>query len=525
MVFSIFKRGKKKPQAEQEVVVEETRAEEEKSASLPVFKEVYPLIEPYAYAAIATDPSTGQLRYHVIEPTLSEEEKELLERIEDLLLQELDINLRELHTREDAEEYLKEKIEDIVKRYKIGIEEEALGKLEYYITRDFIYLGKIEPMMRDHMIEDISCDGVGIPIYVWHREYESMPTNVKFDTAEELDRFIIRLAYLAGKHISYAQPLVDAGLPDGSRVQLTLGSDIARRGSTFTIRKFRADPLTIVDLIMFNTLSAEMAAYFWFLIENKTSIMVAGGIGCGKTTLLNCLSMFIRPEMKIVSIEDTPELNLPHENWIPSVVRTGFGGSEEGEIDMFDLLKAAVRQRPDYIIVGEVRGREAYVLFQATATGHLGMCTIHAESVSAVIHRLEAPPMNVPRMLITAMNVVTVQATVKVHDRPARRTVQVTELVGLDPGTNEIITNEVFRWNPKQDTFEYSGRSYMLDRIRERKGYSPEYVKEELEHRKVILEWMVKNNIRRYKEVAKIIREYYSNPKKLYEQARLGLPP
>ena len=486
------------------------------------FREVYPIQEPYVYAAIIKE-KTGKIKYEVIEPTLLKEEEEKLEEIKKLLMEEIDISLKEIETREKAEEYLKRKFQEVIKDYKLKIEEEAIDKLLYYVIRDFLGYGKIDPLMKDHLIEDISADGVGIPVYVWHRVYESMPTNIVFETEEELNSFIIRLAYLAGKNISLATPLIDASLPDGSRVQLTYGNEITRRGSTFTIRRFRVDPLTISDLIAFNTMSAEMAAYFWYIIENRSSILVSGGVAAGKTTTLNCLSMFIKPELKIVSVEDTPELNLPHENWIPSVVRPGFGLNGRGSITLFDLLKAAVRQRPDYIIVGEVRGEEAYTLFQAIATGHLGMCTLHAESVEAVINRLESEPMNIPRPLIAMIDDIVIQVRTEVNGKPARRVSTVTEIVGMDPKTKEILAHEVYKWDPQSDSFVYSGKSYVLERHRERLGLTKKEVENEIEKRKAVLQWMVENNIRRYTEVANVIREYYADPDRVYRKVRVGV--
>jgi flagellar protein FlaI len=486
-----------------------------------MFREVYPILEPYVFAAVVRDPLTQKMRYEVIEPTLLKDEEEVLREIKSLLMEVVDVSLKDLETRKKAEEYLTRKVEEVIKTHRIKVAKEAVSKLMYYIKRDFIGYGKIDPLMRDHLIEDISADGVGIPIYVWHREYESLPTNIVFETEKELNSFIIRLAYLSGRQISLASPLIDATLPDGSRVQLTYGSEITRRGSTFTIRRFRVDPLTISDLITFNTLSSEMAAYFWYVIENRASILVAGGVAAGKTTTLNCLSMFIRPELKIVSVEDTAELNLPHENWIPSVVRVGTEEKGASSITLFDLLRAAVRQRPDFIIVGEVRGKEAYTLFQAMATGHLGLSTIHAESAEAVLQRLESEPMNIPRQMLTMIDYILVQSRVEVANKPARRVRTVTEVIGLDPKTKEIQTQEIYRWNVKTDSFSYSGRSYLLERIMERKGIDEKDVQKELRQRKTVLEWMVKNNIRRYTEVANVIREYYADPARMFRKARL----
>jgi len=487
-----------------------------------MFREVYPIEEPYVFAAVVRDPLTQKMRYEVIEPTLLQEEEEALKEIKSVLIEEVDISLKDLETREKAEKYLEEKVREVIKNYHVRVGKEAVSKLLYYIKRDFIGYGKIDPLMKDHLIEDISADGVNIPIYVWHREYESLPTNLVFKTAEELNSFIIRLAYLAGRQISLATPMLDATLPDGSRIQLTYGSEITRRGSTFTIRRFRVDPLTISDLIAFNTLTSEMAAYFWYIIENRASVLVAGGVAAGKTTTLNCLSMFIKPELKIVSVEDTAELNLPHENWIPSIVRVGAEEKGAGTITLFDLLKAAVRQRPDFIIVGEVRGKEAYTLFQAMATGHLGLGTIHADSAEAVLQRLESEPMNIPRHMLTMIDDILVQSRVEVRGRPARRIRTVTEVVGLNPKTRDIITHEVFRWNARDDSFIYSGDSFLLEKIMNRKGAEEEDIRKELLQRKMVLEWMVKNNIRRYTEVANVIREYYADPDRMFRKARLG---
>ncbi|MEM2228396.1 MAG: type II/IV secretion system ATPase subunit [Candidatus Bathyarchaeia archaeon] len=503
------------------VTKEELKKSPNESIVEASFKEVFPLKEPYAYGAIARDSETKGLKYIVIEPTLTEEEKKQMKKIIEILRETLDVDLKRITNKEKAEEYLRKAIKEVVEKYKIKVE--GLSKIEYYIIRDFIYYGKIDPLMHDHMIEDISCDGYGIPIYVWHREYESIPTNIVFEE-KELDSFIIRLAYLAGKHISIANPILDASLPDGSRIQLTLGKEVTKRGSTFTIRRFRADPLTITDLISFNTLTSDMAAWFWFVIEKKANLMIAGGTASGKTTTLNSLSAFIPPDNKIITIEDTPELNLPHQNWIPSIARVGFGPSgSAAEITLFDLLKAAMRQRPDYIIVGEVRGAEAFTLFQAMATGHGGLSSIHADSAVAVINRLESEPMNIPRSLILTLNVIAMQSRVRVANRTARRVSHIVELIGMDPVSKEIIMNDVYKWDPKTDRFLYSGRSILIERLMEKYGITEDKVKLELERRRTVLEWMVKLGIRRYDAVGKVIREYYMDPERVYEKAKLGL--
>jgi flagellar protein FlaI len=488
----------------------------------PSFKEVYTLNPPHVHVAITTDPESLAVRYHVIEPALLEEEEAAIKKIREILFQILDVSLSSLSSRKKAEEWLSDYIRKIVKGYKIQIGEGSLDKIDYYLSRDLIHFGKIDPLMHDHMIEDISCDGPKIPLYVWHRKYESLPTNIIFQDEAELDSFTNRLAYLAGKHISIANPMLDASLADGSRIQLTYGREVTRKGSTFTIRRFRADPLTISDLVSFNTMNSAMAAWFWFVIERKANILVGGGTASGKTTTLNALSGFIPANDKVITIEDTAELNIPSENWISSIARIGFGyGSESADINLFDLLKAAMRQRPDYIIVGEVRGNEAYTLFQAMATGHGGISSIHCDTVISAFNRLESEPMNIPRTLLTMLNVIVMQSKVRLGDRTTRRVSSIAEVVEMDPVSKEIITNEVFRWNPREDIFEYSGRSVLVDRIMKDKGLTKEYVSNELQRRNILIEWMRHNEIRKVSEVGKIIRDYYSDPDGIMEKVKL----
>ncbi len=437
--------------------------------------ETYPLTAPFAYAHIVKDMDRGNITYVVEEPPLTSDDLKNLTRLKSILNEVLTLKASEIQSKHAAEKFLVKKSTEIMDKYKFEVDDETRLKLLYYLVRDNLGFGKIDAMMHDPLIEDLSCDGVNVTMFVWHRRYESIPTNVKFETAIELDSYALRLAYMCGSHVSIAQPMLDASLPDGSRINLTYGSEVTRKGSTFTIRKFKLDPFTVTDLVVFDTLSAEMAAFFWYAVENRVSILVAGGIAAGKTTLLNCLSMFIKPDMKVVSIEDTPELNLPHENWIPAATRTHFGlSTENADITLFDLLKASLRQRPDYIIVGEIRGTEAYTLFQAVSTGHLGMSTVHAESVESAVYRLESAPMNIPRTLIAGIDIMLVQKRVEIAGKPHRKTVATSEIVGLDPRSGEILTNEVYRWNPSEGTFDFTGRSYIVEKVAEKTGVTTE---------------------------------------------------
>jgi flagellar protein FlaI len=482
--------------------------------------ERYALNEPYAYARITRDPIRGNITYLVEEPKLDDNDFLNLQRLKGILNEVLNLTPAEIKSKKAAGEYLLKKSEEIMTNYDFNLDPSKRNTLLYYIVRDNLGFGKIDSLMHDALIEDVSCDGINVPLYVWHRKYESIPTNIRFETAEELDSFALRLAYMCGSHVSIAQPMLDACMPDGSRINLTYGSEVTRRGSTFTVRKFKLDPFTVTDLVTFSTISPEMAAYLWYAVENRVSILVAGGIAAGKTTLLNCLSMFIKPDMKVVSIEDTPELNLPHENWIPAATRTHFGlATETADITLFDLLKASLRQRPDYIIVGEIRGTEAYTLFQAVSTGHLGMSTVHAESVESAVYRLESAPMNIPRTLIAGIDIILVQKRVEIAGKPVRKTVAASEIVGLDPRSGEILTNEIYRWNPVGDTFDFTGRSYILERIAEKTGISTEEASEEIQRRAKVIEWMRKRNIRNYKDVSNVIRSYTENPESVLKEA------
>lgn len=475
------------------------------------------------YAGLIKDPtSKNGLRYVIIEPQMSRNDDTNFKVIKKLLISELDITLNSIKTKKEAAKELKHKILNLIKKYNMDIPTRTLSKIIYFAIRDFVYLGKIEPLMRDHLIEEISCDGVNVPLYIWHREFESVPTNITFENEDELNNFVQKMSYVGGKHASLANPIVDAALPDGSRVNLTLGNEITKRGSTFTIRRFRADPITIVDLIRFRTISIYEAAYLWYVVENNSTMLVAGGTASGKTTLLNSLSSFIRPGQKIVSIEDTHELNLLHENWIPAVSRQNFTDGQIGEITQFDLLRAALRQRPDILIVGETRGREAYTLFQAMATGHGGFSSIHADSVEATLTRLVSSPMDVPKALIAnTLDLITLQLKLRINDKSIRRIIKIAEIAGLDEKTGELKTHDIFKWNPNDDKHEYTGNSLVLEKIKEKTGITDDEIVYELKKRKTALDWLAQNNIRGHKEVMQNILEFYSNSDRFYEKKRL----
>ena len=296
------------------------------------------------------------------------------------------------------------------------------------------------------------------------------------------------------------------------------------QGATFTIRKFKENPLTPIDLINFKSFSLDMAAYFWTAIENGASILFCGGTASGKTTALNALSLFIPAKHKIVTIEDTRELNLPHKNWIAGTTRKGFSAADNKtgkDIDMFDLIRAALRQRPKVVMVGEVRGKEAYSLFQAMATGHTAYATIHASTIHTLIQRLENPPIELPRALLTSLDLIVFQNAINIGGKAARRMTSITEVIKLDPDTNQLIFMEPFKWVSKtDDRFENSGVSKILNNIRMQNNWSEEQLEQELENRKLIISWMIKSDIRDYRDVGRVVADYRKFPKELLEKAR-----
>ena len=494
--------------------------------------EVQPIRERYSYVRIKYDTIHNEYIYEVIEPRLTESEELILEYLKNLVIVEINEYI-EFETRADKEGFLREYVNKLLRERGLRLDPIIKEKIMYYIIRDFVGYGLIDVPMIDTQVEDISTDGVRIPIYIYHRKYGSIRSNLMFNSEPELDAFVVWIAQRCGKHISVAQPILDATMPDGSRLQATLGKQVTKRGSSFTVRRFRENPFTPVDLIKFKTMSVEMMAYLWLAIENGQSMMVCGGTASGKTTTLNAVLLFIPPQMKIVSIEDTRELNLPHENWVPGLTRSGFGakniitGKAAGEIDMFDLLTASLRQRPQYLMVGEVRGAEAYIVFQAMATGKTCYTTFHAESVSAMVHRMENAPINLPRALVTALNTVLLQAQVKVGTKMTRRVKGITEIVGLDPETNELITNAVYSWNPANDEFNYSGHSYVYEKIALSKNWSMKEMEREIKRRVEVLEYLrlleqnqTKANPFNYRTVAKTVAWYLKEPNKVLESVK-----
>jgi flagellar protein FlaI len=487
----------------------------------------YYVKEKYGQVVIASPQAhIREPIYFVVEEPLQPNEEIALEKVKDILTKELDFP--KLGEEEEVRKAVIETTKKILRKYGGGlglgnITEELTDRFLYYIERDMMGFGPLNVIMEDYRVEDISCDGVGIPIYVWHREFESMPTNILFTDRETLDNYIIHLAHKAGKHVSSAFPIVDAMIYGKHRLAATFREEISPRGSTFTIRKFRERPFSITELLVAGVLNSEMAAYFWLLIEHKASIMIIGATGSGKTTLLNALTTFIQPRMKIVTCEETAEINIPRENWVRFVTREsyGLGSSGRGEVSLFELVKTSLRYRPDYLIVGEVRGEETFVLFQAIATGHGGLSTVHAENIESAIKRFVSPPMNIPETHISLLDAMAMIERVRLRGGSAtfgRRCRFIWEVEDI----NRYRT--IASWDPATDTFRVNfADSLQLETISLLTGLSKEQLVVELWRRKEVLEWMKKNNITDNAEVSRIILSYYADPEKLTAEIGLSL--
>ncbi len=482
----------------------------------------YMVIPPYASVHIYWDPTLHELMYTIEEPTLSEQDKSVLDRLENAMLELINVNVAVENTLEATSEYIDKTARLLIDELNLKVSPEGYYNIFYYLFRDFIGLNETEPLLRDYFIEDIECNGVDTPVFIVHRIYRNLRTNIKFMDVDRLASFVEKLAQRTGRYVSYAQPLLDGTLPDGSRVNATYTKDVSSRGPTFTIRKFTKIPWTPIQLIGMNTLSPEMLAYFWILIEHKSSILVCGGTASGKTTLLNALAFFIPPEARVVSIEDTREINLPRENWLPSVARTSIGIGKVGEVDLFAILKSSFRQNPDYLIVGEVRGKEAFVLFQGMASGHASLSTMHADSVDTLVRRLETPPISLSPTLVNSLDCVAIATHARVNKQDTRKVREIVEIVNVNKDGTALV-NVPFKWDPSQDVFYYKKQSKVFEKISLRSGISVERLQADLLMRTRLLYEIYRRKIYSFDEVGGIVNEYYKNPSAIISRFSLGL--
>jgi flagellar protein FlaI len=473
---------------------------------------------PFAFVSINHDVDANKHLYYIVEPELTEYEHALLETlfedVRDPLVYRRDIDL------EDPEAILDEALLEHLERYGAAVDMQSYYKLYYYLWRAFRGYGKLDPVMHDPHVEDISCDGYNLPLFVYHDEYTDIETNIEFGQ-EALDNFVVRLAQHSGRHISIGDPMVETTLPDGSRAELALGEEVTPRGSAFTIRKYADEPFTPIDLLDYGTFNIDQMAYLWLAIEHNKSLIFAGGTASGKTTSMNAISMFIPPRSKVLSIEDTRELSLYHDNWLSSITRERL--HEGTDVTMYDLLRSALRHRPEYIIVGEVRGEEAITLFQAMNTGHTTYSTMHADSVRTVINRLENEPINVPRSMVQSLDVLCVQTLTRMNDERVRRNRTIAEIEGIDQRTGELDYSRAFTWSPDDDTFSSSG-SKLLDEIRADRGWNQEQLLTELRNRRRFLEYLWERDITDYRRFTAMVNEYYADPERALDRIGDTLP-
>lgn len=465
---------------------------------------------------ILADPKDNRHTYIPIEPTMASDFSALMKEVESRCI-DISDRLDEFDPEGDRKKQLlayieritelKDKpIEKVIKKEtnkspkkttmltRIPVSQRELLGINYLFLRDKIGLGTLEPLIVDPYIEDISCSGMG-HVFVEHKIFKSLKSTIVFSTFEDLDEFVLRLAEQIRKPVTYKEPIADATLPDGSRINIVYGRDVSKRGSNFTIRKFNETPVSIFDLVDFGSLNYQMLAYLSLVIGNGMNVFVSGETASGKTTLLNAVTTFIHPLAKIITIEDTPELQVPHQNWIREVVQSTKTDDTSGAVTMFDLLKAALRQRPNEIMVGEIRGAEGNIAFQAMQTGHSVMATFHAATTEKLIQRITNNPISVPKTYIDNLNVVVLTSSVKLpNGKSARRVTGINEIVSYDSATESYNIVQAFNWDEATDAFHFTGymTSYILEfRIAAKMGLAGRFkrrVYDELERRAKILQ-------------------------------------
>lgn len=454
---------------------------------------------------------------------------------EKLLLSELRENLVDLAISSDESLQVNEdKLLNDIKNFLFAklannsqnnaISNEYLDNLARKLFQDLVGYGEIDPLIRDDNLEEIMVIGIDKPVFVYHREYGMMKTNILFKDAGEVMNLIDSIARQINRRIDQESPILDGRLPDGSRVNATI-PPISADGPSMTIRKFKRDPLTIIDLINSKTISVELAAFFWLCFDGlgvkSANAIISGGTSSGKTTTLNALSSFINPKERIITIEDTLELQIPHEHVIRMETRPP-NVENRGELTMNDLVKNSLRQRPDRIIVGEVRGSEAITLFTALNTGHSGFGTLHSNDARETITRLTNAPMSVPNIMISAIDFIIMQNRIYRSDGVSfRRISEVAEVSGIEEGVIQL--NKIFEWDPQSDTIKNVGiTSKTLTEIANVSGNSLNSLYDEIKNREIVLQHMVDQNIRSIRDVSTVLEMYYLDSQKVLNRILLA---
>lgn len=483
------------------------------------------VIDSYGQIEILRIEGEGLPMYKVKLPELTKQELKLVEAAKEKAIEEIKIDPNKIPDPTERQSTFMHEVLKILERDSRGMHLAAdrLKRMGEVVVRDMIGYGPLDSMIADDRLEDILVTSIGKPVYVYHRKYGMCFTNVVFQDENSIKQIIDKMARVVGRRIDQQTPLLDARLPDGSRVNATI-PPVSLEGPTLSIRKFRKDPLTIVDILNFGTLSIDVAAFIWVIVDGlgikPANILFAGGTGCGKTTMLNAAITFVPARERIISIEDTAELQLPHKHWIRMETRPP-NVEGRGEITMDDLVKNALRMRPDRLVVGEVRGPEARTMFTAMNTGHDGCAgTVHSNSAMETITRLTEAPMSVPEIMIPALDAIVMQQRIYHRQKgQIRRVTEVAEVTGLEAEKPQL--SRIFKWNPRTDVVEPTGVPSKIKRtIAEFSGISGGDIEVEIGKRSAVLEWMKQKGIRNIFEVGSIIQEYYRDPESVMEKIR-----
>jgi len=486
---------------------------------------LYPVGGPifcHVYGDVGQD-----MKYYAIEPSLDEDESIVFDKVRNKLLRksvtkpapqnenEYDDRIEELLQEstkirdEDSDSGVLTRIANLGSVGKVEVTESTYENILYRLNRDIVGLGPLEPVMRDPANEDIHVIGRD-ECHVDHDVYGMLETTVEWESEAAFDQWLRNMGERVGDPVSDSDPIVDSTLPDGSRLNLIYSDDVSLKGPSLTIRQGTETPLSIFQITKWNTLSPEMAAYLWLCLENEQTVFVVGETASGKTTTLNSIFAFIPRDAKIYTAEDTAEVLPPHNTWQQLLTREG--EDEDTSVDMFDLVAAALRSRPDYIILGEVRGAEGRMAFQAAQTGHPVMLTFHASDIVSMIQRFTSEPINVPETFMGVADVALFQNRVKQGDDVLRRVTSVQEIEGYSKEMDGVVTRQAFNWDPANDeiNFQAMNNSYVLEeQIATLLGYEDtRKIYDELEFRANIIRRAIQENIVGYHEVNELIENF-----------------
>ncbi|PSP67470.1 hypothetical protein BRC79_06565 [Halobacteriales archaeon QH_8_67_27] len=487
---------------------------------------LYPVGGPifcHVYGDVGQD-----MKYYAIEPDLDDEEKVVFEEVRNKLLQK-SVNKPAPTSDTEYDDRIEELLQEsthvtsgasdeggVLSRFnkfsnlgRVEVTEQTYENILYRLNRDIVGLGPLEPVMRDPANEDIHVIGPH-ECHVDHAVYGMLSTTVDFGTPQEFDQWLKNMGERIGDPVSDSDPIVDSTLPDGSRLNLIYSDDVSVKGPSLTIRQGDEVPLSIFQITKWGTLSPQLAAYLWLCLENEQTVFVVGETASGKTTTLNSIMAFIPRDAKIYTAEDTAEVLPPHDTWQKLLTREG--EDEASSVDMFDLVAAALRSRPDYIIVGEVRGEEGRMAFQAAQTGHPVMLTFHASDIVSMIQRFTGEPINVPETFMDVADVALFQNRVKQGDQVLRRVTSVQEIEGYSKEMDGVVTRQSFYWDPVEDEIIFQGmnNSFVLEeQIATLLGYEDTRdIYDDLNFRANVIERAIQEGILGYHEVNELIEDF-----------------